>query len=71
LKPARPQLQALTGVEQVTAFGNKLHVSGRDAEAIEGAITPFRREPYTWQKIEPGLEDALIGLMQTARDNFE
>ena len=66
-----PQLQALTGVEQVTAFGNKLHVSGRDAEAIERAITPFRREPYAWQKIEPGLEDAFIGLMQAARDNFE
>jgi ABC-2 type transport system ATP-binding protein len=66
-----PQLQALTGVEQVTAFGNKLHISGRDAEAIERAIIPFRKEPYAWQKIEPGLEDAFIGLMQAARDNFE
>jgi hypothetical protein len=35
------------------------------------AIVPFRKEPYTWEKIEPGLEDAFIGLMQTARDNFE
>jgi ABC-2 type transport system ATP-binding protein len=66
-----PQLQTLPGVEQVTAFGNKLHVSGRDAAAIEQAIVPFRKEPYTWEKIEPGLEDAFIGLMQTARDNFE
>jgi ABC-2 type transport system ATP-binding protein len=66
-----PQLQNLPGVEQVTAFGNNLHVSGRDAAAIERAIAPFREEPYTWQKIEPGLEDAFIGLMQTARDNFE
>jgi ABC-2 type transport system ATP-binding protein len=66
-----PQLRALTGVEQVTAFGNKLHVSGRDAEEIERAITPFRKEPYAWQKIQPGLEDAFIGLMQAARDNFE
>jgi ABC-2 type transport system ATP-binding protein len=66
-----PQLQTLLGVEQVTAFGNKLHVSGRDAAAIEQAIVPFRKEPYTWEKIEPGLEDAFIGLMQTARDNFE
>jgi ABC-2 type transport system ATP-binding protein len=65
------QLQALTSIEQVTAFGNKLHVSGRDAEGLEKAISPFRREPYIWHKIEPGLEDAFIGLMQTARDNFE
>ncbi|MGA7216589.1 MAG: ABC transporter ATP-binding protein [Terrimicrobiaceae bacterium] len=66
-----PKLQALTGVEQVTAFGTRLHVSGRDAEAIDRAVVPFRKEPYTWEKIEPGLEDAFIGLMQASRDNFE
>ena len=65
-----PQLQALSSIEQVTAFGSKLHVSGRDPEGLEKAIGPFRREPYIWHKIEPGLEDAFIGLMQTARDNF-
>jgi ABC-2 type transport system ATP-binding protein len=65
------ELQALPGVEQVAAFGNKLHVSGRDAEAVRGAISPFQKDPYAWQKIEPGLEDAFIGLMQTSRDNFQ
>ncbi len=65
-----PKLQDLSSIEQVTAFGNKLHVSGRDAAGLEEAIGPFRREPYVWHKIEPGLEDAFIGLMQTARDNF-
>jgi ABC-2 type transport system ATP-binding protein len=65
------ELQALPGVEQVTAFGNKLHISGRDAEAIERAIRPFRKEPYIWQKIETSLEDAFIGLMQASRDNFQ
>jgi ABC-2 type transport system ATP-binding protein len=65
------QLQELPGAEQVAAFGNKLHVSGREAEALERAIRPFQKEPYTWQKIEPGLEDAFIGLMQTSRDNFQ
>ncbi|HEY5740967.1 MAG TPA: heme ABC exporter ATP-binding protein CcmA [Terrimicrobiaceae bacterium] len=65
------ELRALAGIEQVTAFGNKLHVSGRDAEAIEQAIARFRREPYSWQKIEPGLEDAFIGLMEASRDNFQ
>jgi ABC-2 type transport system ATP-binding protein len=65
------QLQGLAGIEQVAAFGNKLHVSGRDGEAIEREIGPFRKEPYAWQRIEPGLEDAFIGLMQTSRDNFQ
>jgi ABC-2 type transport system ATP-binding protein len=66
-----PQLQAVPGIEQVTAFGNKLHVSGRDAAAVERGIDSFRKEPYDWQKIEPGLEDAFIGLMQTSQDNFQ
>jgi ABC-2 type transport system ATP-binding protein len=65
------ELQKLPGIEQVAAFGNKLHVSGREADAIQRAIGPFQNEPYAWQKIEPGLEDAFIGLMQTSRDNFQ
>jgi ABC-2 type transport system ATP-binding protein len=65
------KLRALPGLEQVTAFGNKLHVSGRDPKAVEQTIAPFRQQPYAWEKIEPGLEDAFIGLMQAARDNFE
>lgn len=65
------ELRKLEAVEQVTAFGNKLHVSGRDPAALERAIAPFRREPHQWQKIEPGLEDAFIGLMQTSKDNFQ
>jgi len=46
-------------------------VSGREAAAIQRAINPFQKEPYAWQKIEPGLEDAFIGLMQTSPDNFQ
>lgn len=64
-------LKGLAGIEQVTAFGNRLHVSSRDGGALEKAIAPFRREPFRWQKIEPGLEDAFIGLMQTSEDNFK
>jgi ABC-2 type transport system ATP-binding protein len=64
------ELKVVDGIEQVTAFGAKLHVSSRDATVLEKAIEPFRREPYKWQRIEPGLEDAFIGLMQTSEDNF-
>jgi ABC-2 type transport system ATP-binding protein len=65
------ELSGLPGIEQVAAFGSKIHVSARDGNALEQAIAPFRKEPHSWRKIEPGLEDAFIGLMQTSRDNFE
>ena len=65
------ELKVVPGIEQVTAFGNRLHVSSRDGRALEKAIRPFQRDAFRWQKIEPGLEDAFIGLMQTSEDNFK
>ena len=70
LRTVSREIREATGVEQVTAFGNKLHVSSRDEAALEKAIAPFRKGDLRWQKIEPGLEDAFIGLMQTSEDNF-
>ncbi|CAN5424024.1 ABC transporter ATP-binding protein [soil metagenome] len=70
LRSLSRDLHDLPGVEQVTAFGNKIHVSSRDEAALEKAIAPFRKGDLCWQKIEPGLEDAFIGLMQTSEDNF-
>lgn len=64
-------IREVPGVEQVTAFGNKLHVSGRDEAALTKAIGPFRQGDLRWQKIEPGLEDAFIGLMQASEDNYK
>jgi ABC-2 type transport system ATP-binding protein len=57
------KLRALRGVEQASAFGNALHVSGSDPAALDAATAPFRRAPYEWQKIAPGLEDAFISLI--------
>lgn len=65
------ELRSLDGVDQVTAFGNKLHVSGRDGQRLAASIEPFRRTPLQWREIEPGLEDAFIGLMQRSEDNFQ
>ena len=42
---------------------------GQGARADHRSVS--QKEPYAWQRIEPGLEDAFIGLMQAARDNFE
>lgn len=60
------QLRRTPAVQQATAFGNMLHVSGENAGALERAITPFRRPPYDWRQIDPGLEDVFISLMDRA-----
>jgi ABC-2 type transport system ATP-binding protein len=64
------KIRGLPGVEQVVAFGTTLHVSGRDAEKLRAAVTPFMANGYRWTKIESGLEDVFISLMDTAKDNF-
>jgi ABC-2 type transport system ATP-binding protein len=58
------QLQGHAGVEQAVPFGETLHISGSDAEALEKAIAPFRAPPYQWRTAESGLEDIFIHLME-------
>jgi ABC-2 type transport system ATP-binding protein len=62
------QLRGKPGVQQTVAFGNELHVSGTDADALAHAIEPFRTSEYRWREIGPGLEDVFIHLMETARE---
>jgi ABC-2 type transport system ATP-binding protein len=64
------QLRDQPGVQQAVAFGTALHVSGDDVAALERAIAPFRKEPYEWQQVRSGLEDAFIHLMENSEDNF-
>jgi ABC-2 type transport system ATP-binding protein len=65
------KLQGQPGVEQIAAFGSALHVTGRDAAALEAALrrvtagTPWRIEPT-----QTGLEDVFIHLMSRSADNF-
>jgi ABC-2 type transport system ATP-binding protein len=66
------QLTGQNGVDMVAPFGASLHVSGRNAAALEAAIAPYRKgAPFTWKKSEPSLEDVFIDLMGRARDNFQ
>jgi len=64
------RIRGLPGVEQVVAFGTTLHVSGRDAEKLLASVKPFQSNAHRWTRIEPGLEDVFISLMETAEDNF-
>jgi ABC-2 type transport system ATP-binding protein len=57
------QLKILPGIEQVSFFGNQLHVSGTDETLLNDSIIPFR-EQYTWEKINPSLEDVFISLVK-------
>jgi len=66
------ELKERPGVDMVAPFGTSLHVSGRDAVALEGAIAPYReRTDLEWKVSRPSLEDVFIDLMGQARDNFQ
>jgi len=60
------------GVDMVAPFGNSLHVSGRDARALDAAIAPYRkRKGLDWKPSQPSLEDVFIDLMSKSKDNFQ
>jgi len=60
------RLRASPAVNQVAAFGAALHITGTDAAALDAALEPFKTEPgRAWRRIEPGLEDVFIHLMQS------
>ena len=67
-----PLLEAQPGIDMVAPFGASLHVSGRDADALDRAVASFRDNPdFDWHPSEPSLEDVFIDLMSRSRDNFQ
>jgi len=69
LHELQERLAGRPGVEQVAAFGNAVHVSGSDAEALEKSLEPFRVPPYRWNRVETSLEEVFINLMSRTREN--
>jgi ABC-2 type transport system ATP-binding protein len=60
------------GIDMVAPFGTSLHVSGRDAAALDAAIAPYRNaKGLDWKPSEPSLEDVFIDLMSKSKDNFQ
>jgi ABC-2 type transport system ATP-binding protein len=71
LTPLVAPLKAAPGVLSVAAFGNALHVAGRDAAALDAAIAPWRNVAgLTWLQTEANLEDVFISLLADVPDNF-
>lgn len=65
------ELEHADGIDMLAPFGTSLHVAGRDEQALETAIAPYRQRPgLAWQRGEPTLEDAFIDLMRQSEDNF-
>ena len=54
------RLRGLRAVAMVAPFGNELHVSGYNAEALQRDLAPFLADPaLQWEREAPSLEDAL------------
>jgi ABC-2 type transport system ATP-binding protein len=67
---AARRLRGLAGVDQVAAYGNTLHVIGRDGPALHRAAAEVARLTGTrMTEAESSLEDVFIQLMGEARDN--
>jgi ABC-2 type transport system ATP-binding protein len=65
-------LSSKPGIDMVAPFGTSLHVSGRDAAAVEAAIASYRSDTrLRWEPSQASLEDVFIDLMGRARDNFQ
>ena len=62
------ELKDRPGVETVTAFGTRLHVSGADHAALRTTIADLEgREELTIQPAQPGLEDVFIHFLSDLR----
>ena len=64
------KLETEPEIEQVAAFGQRLHVSAKSQVHIEPVIQPYMTLDYHWKQIQPGLEDVFIHLMDAQEDNF-
>jgi len=61
LAALQQKLRTRPGIDMVAAFGNALHVTGTNRDALDAAIASFREDRrYRWERVEPSLEDVFI-----------
>jgi ABC-2 type transport system ATP-binding protein len=64
VQDAARHLKDMPGIESLAAFGQALHVSGSDREAVLRALDALRaRDDLTIEETEPTLEDVFIHLL--------
>lgn len=64
------QLRGQPGVDQTVMFGGDLHVSGKEADALERSVQAIvAGTNHRAEKIETALEDVFIYMMSQAADN--
>ncbi|MGQ0546328.1 MAG: ABC transporter ATP-binding protein [Betaproteobacteria bacterium] len=64
------RLHGRAGVAHVTAFGNTLHVTGEEPDALQRAVAEFIDDKsLRWSRAETGLEDVFIHLMRDAGED--
>lgn len=54
------QLRQEAAIEQVTNFGNSLHISTSMETSLDSLLKKFNIPPYTWTKVTPTIEDIFI-----------
>jgi len=65
------RLQGKPGVEQTAAFGDTIHVTGKDGALLEKTLGEATRGTgASFALVDTGLEDVFIHLMQQATDNW-
>ena len=51
-------------------FGQKLHVSGKDGDAIMDVLNKLVDSSFGFERVETSLEDVFIYIMRNSADNF-
>ncbi|WP_019450127.1 ABC transporter ATP-binding protein [Cupriavidus sp. BIS7] len=63
------KLQGKPGIDQTVVFGTALHVTGKDATALEQSLRQYAGMGHRIEQIETNLEDVFIHMMGGAQDN--
>lgn len=58
------KLKDFAAVSQIVRFGQYLHVSGTNKEALKKCLDPFKGEDYQFREVSPNLEDAFINFIK-------